>query len=347
VVAILIERSVRCAIVSAGLAATFGGAAVAEQSTVDLRIAAGFPRGFRAFDSLESAARAVTAKSEGRIRIELVAESKFGSDDLPAVIDGALHGAVVPSALLASRSPTAAAFLMPLAFESLAEASFVATRLESTIASELADDGLISVARAGMGFAYLTARRPIRVPTEFEGVRLWTPGDSESPFELAIAGAIPVPLGFDQVEAALRVEPADGAAPAVDCVIGLPDLAILKQWHRHLTFVLDLPLFLVDFRCVVRQDALARLTPADRDLVTRELAAAFAAIDDDRKAKAIAFRRVFERGGATLHAPTAAERVQWDAWRDGLAAQFVEKHSIPAATLAKLEAARVEFRSTN
>lgn len=316
----------------------------ADPDPIVLKIASGFPRGFRAFDTLDAAARAITAKTEGRVRIEWVSGTSLGGNDLPALLSGELAAAVIPHAMLSAESRTASVFALPLAFESLDEASFVVAKLADPIAKELADSGLESIAYVGMGFAYLAGKRPLPTPEALRSARLWTPKQSAAEgFDFSTTGATGVPLAFDEVEKALA---APGDAPdSVDCVIGLPDLAILKGWHRHLTFVLDLPLFLVDFRFVARTEALAALPEADRDLFRVEFTAAFAAIDADRKSRASAFRRVFERGGSTIHSPTPAERDAWLAWRDAMSAKFAKDREIPESAFSALQAAREEFRS--
>lgn len=319
-------------------------AGAVDATPVVLKVASGFPRGFRAFDTLDAAARAVTAKSEGRVRIEWVGGTSLGANDLPSLLSGELAAAVIPHAMLGAQAPTASVFALPLAFESLDEARFVVDELSAAITSELAPAGLESIAYAGMGFAYLAAKRPVATPEALRTTRLWTPKQPAAEgFDFSSTGATGVPLAFDEVEKALAV-PSD-AENSVECVIGLPDLAIMKGWHRHLTFVLDLPLFLVDFRFVARSAALEPLSEADRDLFREEFGAAFAAIDADRKSRASAFRRVFERGGSTIHTPTQAERDAWLAWRDSMSATFAKDRKIPDGAMSALAAARAQFRS--
>lgn len=311
---------------------------------VVLKIASGFPKGFRGYDTLDAAARAVTAKTEGRVRIEWVTGTTMGGDDLATLLKGELAAAVVPSATLGAHAPTAAAFSLPLAFESLEEAGFVSERLAPSIEQELARLQLEPLAFAGMGFAYLAARKPIETPDTLRGSRLWTPKQSTSDtFDFSATGAVGVPLLFDEVEKALAAPLT--AENSVECVIGLPDFSILKGWHRHLTFVLDLPLFLVDFRFVARTEALKPISQADRDLFVGEFRTAFTKIDTDRRARAAAFRRVFERAGATVHVPSVEQRAKWIAWRDEMTKGFASDKKISDETLAALAAAREEFRA--
>ncbi len=345
----VLNRRNFCALVGSALAAGPIFASRRGLAATSLRIASGFPKGFRAFDALDSAARAVTAKTEGRVKIELVGQTTLGQDDLPALEKGELDGAVLPSALLASVSPSLAAIVMPLAAQSFDEAAFIASKLLPTVAKEIASHGLEIVARSGMGFAYLLARAPLIVPSDFKGRRLWTPKQPGAEFDFGMTGAIPVPLGFDEVEAALTapLDDAGGKSPkSVDCVMTLPDLAILKQWHRHLRFLLDLPLFVVDFQLVMRSAAIESLAEADRAIFQAELKAGFSKIEDDRKSRADSFRRVLERAGFSIHVPTAAENALWTTWRDELSVKFAKDRAIPDAARATLESARAEFRKT-
>ncbi len=343
------------ALAALGVVAAIGGRsdarepqnAPAASGSVVLRIASGFPKGFSAYDTIDAAARSILAKTEGRVRIELKSETTFGQNELPRLESGELDGAVVPSAMLAAKSPTAAVFALPLAIDTIEEAAFAASRIDPTIAAELKEHGWELAGRTSMGFAYLTSRPPIHSPKDLEGKRLWTSKQPVAEFDFGMTGATPTPLGFDEVEKALEAA-AKGTpgASAVDCMIGLPDLAILKQWHRHLRFMLDLPLFLIDFRLVLRSSSLEPIAEADRELLRKELEAAFTRIDDDRRSRGSSFRRVFERAGFEIYAPPAEQRGPWNEWRDKLRAQFVKERAIPQSALDALEAAITEYRKT-
>jgi TRAP-type C4-dicarboxylate transport system substrate-binding protein len=309
---------------------------------VTIEVGAGFPRGFRSYEVLADAARAVTAASEGRLEVKLAPEVALGSDDLSRVLAGDIAGALIPTVLLAGSSPTAAALAAPLAVESFDEAEFVAARLGGAIAQELAPAGLVDLGGANMGFAYLLSRSPVATPKDLSGRRLWMPRREGSGSDSAIFGAVEVSLGLDEVEGALARDAQE--QDSVDCVISLPDLAIAKKWHRHLGAHLDLPLFLVDFRLVFGAKALDALDASDRAAIEREFLAALRRIDADRKARFAAFRRVFERSGMQIVVPDVEQRAAWMKWREEVLGKLVEGGRIVAPSREALEAARDEFR---
>lgn len=304
-----------------------------------LTISAGFPKGFRAFDFLESAAKEVQSKTESRVMIELLPEAAMGKDPLPRVESGELAGAVVATAMLSSRSQTAALLGLPLVARDFDEANAIDAEFSAAIAKELEPAGLAVIGHASMGFAVLLSQSAILSPKDLVGHRMFAPNQPGSRFDFAWFGATPVPLLFDEVEASLRRQKETGA-DGIDCVIGLPDLAILKQWHRHLRHQLDLPIFLVDLRLVFGAKALASISEADRAIVQTTLAAAFGTIEQDRRERAPSYRRVLERAGFSMNAPNAEQLAAWEAWRKATWAELGKALAIDGEHLAALEAAR-------
>lgn len=308
-----------------------------------LQLSAGFPKGLRAYEFLESAAKEVQAKTESRVRIELIPETSLGKDPLPRVESGELSGAVVGTAMLASRSPTAALLGLPLVASDFDQANAIDAEFAAQIAKELEPAGFEVVARASMGFAVLLSQSAILIPKDLAGHRMFAPNQPGSKFDFKWFGATPVPLLFDEVEANLKLSKEKGEG-GIDCVIGLPDLVILKQWHRHLRHQLDLPIFVVDLRLVVAKKSMESISETDREIVEQTLAAGFAAIERDRREREPSYRRVLERAGFKMNAPSPEQLAEWEIWRKSAWAELGKSLAIDEAHLAALEAARDRAR---
>lgn len=220
--------------------------------------------------------RQVDTLSQGRIKIEILAEGVVGGNrDTTALVEkGVIHSALVTVGGVTPIHPPMAVIQTPFAFDSLDQAHRV---LDGPFGRRLGDD-LAARTRLRLfgfvdpgGFHVLTnSARPVRNPADMKGLRIRAiPGSKPLEAMIAGAGAAPVKVSSREELSALSSRAIDGQmnpAPAV-LARGL-DTA---QRYATLTNHLYAP-----YLWVFNKQAFDALPPEDAQLLTKAAQAALA-----------------------------------------------------------------------
>lgn len=309
--------------------------AAAADGPVRLRFALPFPPGTKDYKAIHNAASKVTSLTLGRVEFEWV-EADMKRDAAEDLLAGRIDVTLLPTAGLADRIPAAALLALPMLFRDLDEAALVDGMIAERAERSLADLGLTTLARTGIGFTYLMAVKPVTTPAQLKSARLWLPEGEAYSKALSGAGAEVIQTPMDKVQDALRLAKT-GDATVPDTLIGWPSLVVARRWHTEITDVLDLPFFFVDTRALARQGSLDGIAAADREVLRAELEHAFAEVRGFQATYHEQYERALKRYGATFHEPTAAEQAEWTRFGREWAERVAKERGIEPGLLQEVQ----------
>jgi len=307
----------------------------APASTNTLRIGVPWPPGSKGMSDLKAAARILSKKTEGRVQVKFVEQHELDSGALSC------DGVLLLGPVLARHSPASRVFSLPFLFRSAAEVAYLQKQMDAEIASELETRGFVVLAQLDLGFAYLHSVAPLETVAQLKAIRLWVPpAEADSIRAAESYGMTVVPMEASRVREALQ-------KGRVDAVMVPPLGAILLQWHAEVNSVLDAPFLCLYAVVVLREDVLAALDEADRDLLREELSRVFSAVAADGRRKEPEALEVLALNGVERHplGDTPDQRAEWNVWSLAVASRLVDEGYIPADALERARQSLVEFRA--
>ncbi len=171
----------------------------------------------------EKFAEEVDRLSDGRIKIQVYANSTLGGDRelLESCKDGDIPFVVQNTAPQVTFMPDLAIFDVPCAFENLDECREVLDDAEfSSLVSSIYENGgyqLLGI--ADQGFRVMSTNKPIKGISDFEGQKIRT---MENPFHLAFwksIGANPTPMSFAEVYIGLQQHTIDAQENPYEVIV--------------------------------------------------------------------------------------------------------------------------------
>ncbi|HLO78629.1 MAG TPA: TRAP transporter substrate-binding protein DctP [Magnetospirillum sp.] len=271
--------------------------------------------------------RQVDTLSQGRLKVEILAEGVMGGNrDTTALVEkGVIHSALVTLGGVTPVYRPLSVVQLPFAFTSLDDAGRV---LDGPFGRKLADDMAATTKLRLMGFVdpagfhiLTNSDRPVRDPDEMWGLRLRAiPGSKPLEAMIRAVGASPVRVSSREELAALATGVADGQMnpPAVVMARGFDRV----QRYATLTYHVYVP-----YVWVFNRAAFEALAPDDAALLTRAVQAARLhahqlAISLNNSDLGVAGLRKRMQ----VHTPTAAERAAFrEALRPPVEAAIVEE----------------------
>ena len=196
----------------AAMALTAFGAAQAQDRTI--KFATQNPKGHPIVMGLEKFAEIVTAKSGGKIKVNLFPGGTLGSDqaNVSAIQGGTLEMASMNSGIFASQVKEFAIYDFPFMFNNSAEADAVMDGpFGKKLHDKLQEKGLVGLAYFELGFRNITnSRRPVTKVEDLSGLKLRVIPNPINVDWVKALGANPTPLPFPEVYAALEQKAIDG-----------------------------------------------------------------------------------------------------------------------------------------
>jgi TRAP-type transport system periplasmic protein len=172
------------------------------------------PKGHPLVIGMEKFAEIVTAKSGGKIKINLFPGGVLGSDqaNVSALQGGTLDMVVLNSGILASQAKEFGIYDFPFMFASPQEADAVVDGPFGRMMYEkLEAKGIVGLAYWELGFRDITnSRRPITKVDDIAGLKLRVIPNAINVDWVKALGANPTPLPFPEVYAALDQKAIDG-----------------------------------------------------------------------------------------------------------------------------------------
>lgn len=188
------------------------GVANAQDKTI--KFATQNPKGHPIVMGMEKFAEIVTAKSGGKIKVNLFPGGVLGSDqaNVSAIQGGTLEMSSMNSGIFASQVKEFAIYDFPFMFNNAAEADAVVDGpFGKKLHNRLEEKGLVGLAYYELGFRNITnSKRPINKVEDLEGLKLRVIPNPINVDWVKALGANPTPLPFPEVYAALEQKAIDG-----------------------------------------------------------------------------------------------------------------------------------------
>jgi TRAP-type C4-dicarboxylate transport system substrate-binding protein len=272
----------------------------ARADTVEIKVATLAPSGSAWAKMMQTSAARLETETEGRVRLRYYFNAAQGDErDMVRRIKLAqLDGAALSAVGLGLLDPQVLVLELPYLFSTDAQVDHVRAVLGPEFARGLEAAGVTLVSWGDVGWVHTYLTVELKSPDDLARLRFWQWTDDPISRELlAVLGLNGVPLGLPDVLAALQTGTIQACAAP-------PLAAIALQWYSHVRFMTDRPPSYAIGALVIRTDVLARLTPADRDLLLRggrELGAKLTASvrrDNERAKKAM-----LQAGIVVVHIP--------------------------------------------
>lgn len=272
-----------------------------------LKIATLAPDGTRWMETMRAGAREIEERTEGRVKLRFYPGGVMGNDNsvLRKIRVGQLHGAALTAGGLAAVYPDIQLYSLPFLFRNSAEVDAVRAVLDPLLIDGLQRQGFVSYGISESGFAFLMSEYPLDDVASLQQRKIWTPeGDAISLQAFQTIGISPVPLPLTDVLTGLQTS-------LIDTVASSPVGAIALQWHTRIRHVADIPLTYLYGTLVIRDAALEKLSPEDRETMQHILREHTLQLnrqnrDDNRQA-----RQAMLQQGVRFSTPLAGDDESW------------------------------------
>jgi tripartite ATP-independent transporter DctP family solute receptor len=188
------------------------GIASAQEKTI--KFATQNPKGHPIVDGMERFAELVTAKSGGKLKINLFPGGVLGSDGqaISSVQGGTLEMHVGNAGIMAAQVKEFGVFDFPFMFASATEADTVVDGpFGKMMLAKLDSKGMHGLAFWELGFRQITnSRRPLTKVDDIAGLKLRVIPNAINVDWVTALGANPVPMSFNEVYAAMESKAIDG-----------------------------------------------------------------------------------------------------------------------------------------
>ena len=228
-----------------------------------LKIATVTPEGSQWMKDMRSGAKEIKERTNGRVQIKYYGGGVMGNDQkvLSRIRIGSLQGGAFTPTALANQYPGLNLYGLPMVFDSVEEASYVRSRMDSKLQAGLEDAGYVSFGFAAGGFALLMSNTPISKFEDLKGKKVWIPeGDAISRQAMEALSLTPVTLPLTDVLTGLQTG-------LIDIVGMSPIGALVLQWHTKIKYMSDLPLVYTMGFMAVDKRSFYKLSEEDQAIV--------------------------------------------------------------------------------
>lgn len=272
-----------------------------------LKIATLAPDGTRWMETMRAGAREIEERTEGRVKLRFYPGGVMGNDNsvLRKIRVGQLHGAALTAGGLAAVYPDIQLYSLPFLFRNSAEVDAVRAVLDPLLIDGLQRQGFVSYGISESGFAYLMSEYPLDNVASLQQRKIWTPeGDVISLQAFQTIGISPVPLPLTDVLTGLQTG-------LIDTVASSPVGAIALQWHTRIRHVADIPLTYLYGTLVIRDAALEKLLPADREIMQHIMREHTLQLNRQNRDDNLQARQAMLQQGVRFSAPLAGDGESW------------------------------------
>lgn len=207
----------------AAVAATLLGTAGAQVREHTIKFATQNPKGHPIVTGMEKFAEIVTARSGGKIKVNLFPGGVLGGDapTVSAMQGGTIEMASMNSGILAAQVKEFAIYDFPFLFSNSKEADAVVDGpFGRKMHDRLQEKGLVGLAYWELGFRNLTnGKRPINKVEDIAGLKIRVIPNPINLDWVKALDANPVPMAFPEVYAALESKALDGQENPLNVIV--------------------------------------------------------------------------------------------------------------------------------
>jgi TRAP-type transport system periplasmic protein len=208
------KRLILKSIVAAVAVAAFGMASAQDIKERTIKFGVAGPETHPAVPGMKKFAEAVTAKSGGKIKVNLFFNSSLGTDQaiVSAIKGGTVEMSVMNSGILASEAKELALFDFPFLFANEKESdAIVDGAVGKKMHALLQEKGLVGLSYWELGYRHMTnSKRPLNTVEDIDGLKLRVIPNPINVDWVKALGANPTPLPFAEVYGALEQKAIDG-----------------------------------------------------------------------------------------------------------------------------------------
>lgn len=274
---------------------------------VTIKLATVAPEGSSWMEDMRSGARAITARTQGRVKFKFYGGGVQGNDKQVQrkMRTGQLHGGAFTSGGLNRFQRDADIFSLAMLFRTIDEAVYVRQQLEPEIRQRLEDAGYVNFGLAAAGFAYMMSNKPLKTLADLKGQKVWTPeGDRPSFAALQALGVAPVVMPLTDVLTGLQTD-------LLDSVSVPPVAAIVLQWHTRLKYITDVPVAYAYGALLIDKRIFSRIAPEDQAVVREVMEGIYQKFDQNGVRDNARAMKALQDNGLVLVEADPGEVAQW------------------------------------
>ncbi len=280
------------------LSTTLGGRVHAAPHTI--KLATILPQGGPWAAELARFAADVKRLTKGQVIFKLYFGAVAGTDvrALSRMRSNQIQGIVAATASISNLEPTVRVMDLPLLFRNYKEFWYVLRSMQPEFAKRYKRRGYKLMALAGIGWVYLFSKKPMTSVNDIKSRRLWRWKADPIAAELfKLVGSRGVLLPPSEVLPSLQ-------AGSLDTVYGMPHIVQALQWHTTLSYMLDIKITMATAGLLIRNDAFAKLTPAQQKIVLERAAILQRRLNRSSRLVNMKARRAMITGGIKPQRPT-------------------------------------------
>jgi len=246
------------------LALLFSSLAIAEEP-VEIKIATLAPYGSAWAKIMEEGGRRLETETQGRVKLRYYFSGSQGDerDVVRKMKLDQLDGAALTAVGLGILSPSVFVLELPYLFTTDQQIDHVRDKLGAELESDLEKAGYVLISWGDVGWVHSFFTVELKSPSDLGKIKFWEWTDDPISREMfKILGVNAVPLGVPEVLQALQTN-------SIQALSAPPLAAVALQWYTKLKFMTDRPPSYAVGALVVKKAVLARLTPADREVLLR------------------------------------------------------------------------------
>jgi TRAP-type transport system periplasmic protein len=295
------KRLVLKSIVAALAVAAFGVASAQERT---LKFTLNGPEGHPAVAGMKKFAELVSAKSAGKIKVNLFYNGTLGSDQavVSAMKGGTIEMSVMNSGILASEAKELAIFDFPFLFANEKESdAIVDGPVGAKLHAKLEEKGLVGLAYWELGYRQMTnSKRPLNKVEDIDGLKLRVIPNPINVAWVKALGANPTPLPFPEVYSALEQKAIDGQENPISVI------AANKFWEVQKNIALTNHQYNPQ-SVIFSKKVWDTLSPADKKLIGDSAHEATAVQRKEARASVAANLELLKKNGMTVTEFSPAE----------------------------------------
>lgn len=289
-----------------------------------LKIATLAPDGTTWMTQMRAAAKEITEKTNGRVKLKFYPGGVMGNDKsvMKKIRLGQLHGGALTGGSLANTYPDMQIYSLPMVFKDYDEIDSVRPTLDPLLKQGMEKKGFTILGISEGGFAYLMSGSTIKNVEDLKKHKLWIPEDdilNEALFSKM--GISPVTLPLADVYTGLQTG-------LIDTIGATTTGALAFQWHTRIRSITDVPLLYLVGVLIIDNKRFNKIEPADQKIIKDIVARTFSSMDKINRKDNENARQALIKMGTEFVLPEKDEIAYWKS----LAEEVIEETGSKAAS---------------